>query len=74
MVLRFVLVQEGRLPVKPAADYLVHGQQISLPARQYALSGVLGGCSAGDLGVQMTWFSPVFPGQDRNSDVTYVTF
>lgn len=50
MVLWLVLVQECRLPIKPAADYLLHGQQISLPARQYALSGGLGGCAAGDLG------------------------
>jgi hypothetical protein len=45
-----VLVQERRLPIKPAADYVIHGQQVSLPARQYALSGVLGGCAAGALG------------------------
>lgn len=52
MVLWLVLVQEGRLPVKPAADYVIYGQQISLPARQYALSGVLGGAAAsGDLGL-----------------------
>jgi hypothetical protein len=70
MVLRLVLVQERRLPVKPAADNVVHGQQASLPARQDALSGVLSGFDAGDLGVQMTWISPVFPGQDHNSDVT----
>jgi hypothetical protein len=49
MVLWLMLVQEGRLPVKPAADYLVHGQQVSLPARQDALSAVLGG-PGGDLG------------------------
>lgn len=50
MMLWLVLVQERRLPIKPAAEYLIHGQQISLPARQYALSAVLGGCAAGDLG------------------------
>ena len=50
MVLRLVLVQKCRLPVKPASDYVVCGQQISLPARQYALGGVLGGCAASDLG------------------------
>jgi len=33
MVLRLVLIQERRLPVKPAADYVRHGQQISLPTR-----------------------------------------
>ena len=44
-----MLVQERRLPVKPAADDVVHGQQIGLPARQYALSAVLGGSDAGDL-------------------------
>jgi hypothetical protein len=32
MVLWLVLVRERRLPIKPAADYLIHGQQISLPA------------------------------------------
>jgi len=50
MMLSLVLVQERRLPVKPAADDVIHGQYISLPARQYALSGVLGGPAAGDLG------------------------
>jgi hypothetical protein len=50
MVLRLVLVQEYRLPVKPAADYVVHRQQVGLPTRQDALRGVLGGCAAGDLG------------------------
>jgi hypothetical protein len=50
MVLWLVLVQECRLPVKPAADHVIHGQLVSLPARQDALSRVLGGCAAGDLG------------------------
>jgi hypothetical protein len=50
MVLWLVLVPECRLPVKPAADYVVHGQQVSLPARQDALSGVPGGLAASDLG------------------------
>ena len=31
MVLCLVLVQERRLPVKPAANYVIHGQQVSLP-------------------------------------------
>ncbi len=44
MVLWLVLVQERRLPVKLAADCVIHGQQVSLPARQDALSRVLGGC------------------------------
>lgn len=50
MALRLGLVQERRLPVKPAIDYVVHGQQVSISSRQYALSGVLGGCAADDLG------------------------
>ena len=31
MALRLGLVQERRLPVKPAIDYVVHGQQVSIP-------------------------------------------
>jgi hypothetical protein len=42
VVLWLVLVQEGRLPVKPAADYVTLGQQVSLPTRQYAAQGSLG--------------------------------
>ena len=36
--------------MKPPADYVVNGQQVSLLARQNTLCGVLGGCAAGDLG------------------------
>jgi hypothetical protein len=50
MVLWLVLVQECWLPMKPAINYLIYGEQISLPARQYALRGVRGGFAAGDLG------------------------
>ena len=50
MMLWLVLVQERRLSVKPSANDVVHGQQLSLPTRQYAFSGVLGGCAVGDLG------------------------
>ncbi len=32
MVLWLVLVQDRRLPVEPAADYVIRGQQISQPA------------------------------------------
>ena len=34
MVLWLVLAQKRRLSVKPAADDVIHGQQVSLPARQ----------------------------------------
>ena len=73
MVRWLVLVQERRLSIKPAADAAIHGQPVSLPARLDALGGVLDGCAAGDLGVQMRWISPAFRGQDLHSDVTYVT-
>ena len=67
----FILAEIGYGVEKPGSGpAVVRG---CLPTRQYALSGVLGGCAAGDLGVQMTWISPVFPGQDHNSDVTDVT-
>jgi hypothetical protein len=50
MVRWFVLAQECRLSMKATADYVLHGQQVSLPARQDTLSSVLGGFGAGDLG------------------------
>ena len=40
----------ARHPRCPRPNDVIHGQQISLPTRQYAVSGVLGGCAAGDLG------------------------
>jgi hypothetical protein len=71
VVLWLVLVQERGLPVKPTIDNLIHGQQVSLPTRQYALSGFWG-LYYWSPGVQMTWFPPVFLGRDHNSDVTCV--
>ena len=56
--------------MKPAADHAVHGQQVSLPTRVIMCSAEFWVAVLLVTWVQMTWVSPIFPGQDHNSDVT----